>query len=745
MNRVILETAYGDQVVLPENGYKMIKNFLVLMALTFSVQVFCQNLGLKWSKRIDSVNDLYLTDIESDAQSNIYVIGQFSAPTDVDPGAGITTIYANGDEDVFVAKYSANGNFLWVKSFGGFGLEMANSLSVNDNGDVAIFFQTEDYIDLDPATSGNELTFSGDGSILLWLSTNGQLLGGKSWSGSINTQDNSNQITLDNFGNTYVVGTPNNKFIKYNSLYQSEWEKTIDVVEAQSIVVDDFGDVYLATLISGLGYFLPQEMNGSYSVMGTNYNVMVCKFDPSGALLWYGDVGSMNSEYNARLETDGISKLFLAYDANGAVESSLFSTGTWSTYYGSSDVVLSCYSLNGFEYWTNVLGTTEPNTVTALTYSAQTSEIYIGTYLYPGFDGDPTSGNTPSAGPIYGYVAFDGSLSSWGERFMMNGTNGGSQTFHYSPYLKALENGRLIAGDRYYLDLDLLPGGATVNYTSPVYGLYLAAYGPCTPTSSSLNVAVCDGESYNFNGNSLGAGTYEFRLANAGGCDSLVQLQVTSSPTASVNRSVAACQSPYDYFGQAITSTGSYVFDWPGDNGCIDSTVNLYVHFVTLSNPAVSGVPGFYSLYATANLNGIYTFINCDDNQVIQQGASASCLIQNEGNYRIEFTQSTYPESACTIVSNCVQVGPTSVEQEVFQDFVIYPNPILEHESITLPQECLDFNELVIYDMTGRKVFESNQRKSMWSVAEMGLINGQYLMSVYKNDTQMRSKLTVLK
>lgn len=744
MNQISGDTWKYSWVIL-EKIRSMLKYSLVAMSFLSMVSLMGQNLGLKWSKRIDSVNDLYLTDIEADAQNNIYVIGQFSAPTDMDPGVGVSNIFSNGDQDVFVAKYSSNGGLIWVKTFGGFGLEMANSLAVNDQGQVVIFFQAEDYIDLDPLTPNNELTFPGDGAVLLWLSTDGQLLSGRSWSGSINTQDNSNQIAIDDVGNTYVLGTPNNKFIKYNTQYQLEWEKTVNISSAQSVVTDIFGNVYVAALISGTGYFLPQEFVGFYSVAGTNFDVFVSKFNGDGEVMWSGNVGSINSEFNARLETDGISKLFLTYDANGSVQSGLLESGALSPYYGSSDVVLSCYDLNGTEQWTNVLGTFNPEVVTALTYSAQTNEVFIGTFIYPGFDGDPTGGTTPNAGPVYGYSVVDGSISSWGERFMTLAANGASQTFHYSPYLKALNNGRLIAGDRCYLAIDLLPGGAEMNYNYPVYGLYLAAYGLCEPTSSTLNVTVCEGESFSYNGNSLVEGNYEYHFANAGGCDSLVQLNVSVWPTQNISRTVAACSSPYNYGGQAINTTGTYDFEWTNDNGCPDSVVSLYVYFVSLGNPIVSGVANNYFLSATANLTGIYTFINCDNNQVIQQGNSSSCNIQNDGNYRIEFDQTVYPGSTCTIVSSCVFVGSTLVEQVKLEDFKIYPNPISDRDRLTIPNDFLSYENFIVCDIAGKKVFSTNQRKGEWSVEEMGLSSGQYILIMQCTGSMYQSRFSVMK
>ncbi|HWP41539.1 MAG TPA: hypothetical protein VNL70_11475, partial [Tepidisphaeraceae bacterium] len=46
------------------------------------------------------------------------VAGLFSGTVDFDPGAGVTARSSRGDTDIFVAKFSAAGEFQWVDQFG---------------------------------------------------------------------------------------------------------------------------------------------------------------------------------------------------------------------------------------------------------------------------------------------------------------------------------------------------------------------------------------------------------------------------------------------------------------------------------------------------------------------------------------------------------------------------------------------------------------------------------------------------
>jgi hypothetical protein len=720
--------------------------FLLSISSFFVSSINAQNLGLKWAKEFDSLNDLYLTDIESDAQSNIYIIGQFSAPVDMDPGPGNFTLNSLGDEDIFVAKYTSSGAFVWANSFGGAGTDLANSIAVNDVGDVALLFQTEGYIDLNPNSPGTEFTFPNDGTVLVALNYSGGYYASKVWNGSTNYQDNSNQIVVDNSGNTYIFDTPDSKLIKYDYFFNLVWQKSIDIVDAQSIVCDDFGNIYLASYITGSGYMLPDNFEGYYTAAGDDSDILVSKFSTDGALLWQGAVGSINHEDDARLETDGQSSLFLSYSANGPTQSGILSPGSLNPYYGYSDVVLSCYNLSGGELWTNVLPS---ESSTALTYQAQTNEIFIGISNFPG-DGGPIPGTTSTSGPIYGFSATNGVVTSWGERFMRNPFNGGTQTFHYSPYLKALENGTLIAGDRWYLSLDVQPGYANSDdfYSEVGYNVFLASYGFCSSTNSTLNVEVCYDEVYSFNGESLNAGTHEFYYVNQGGCDSVVTVNVNELPYPPfVSRYLVICGSSYEYGGSTYTASGDYLNEWVNENGCLDSTVSLVLQFVTAPYLTIVPAGSSYYLYATGvNWNGSYVFYNCDNNEIVQQGLTTLLITDIPGNYRVEFIPNSndpWNANGCSVSSECVFVGLSNTNNLEHNDLRVYPNPISRHGSLTIDKPNNNFRLVTISDLAGRIVYSSNKFTPILPLSSIDLRPGLYELNLISDKEQHRVPLII--
>ena len=96
------------------------------------------------------------------------------------------------------------------------------------------------------------------------------------------------------------------------------------------------------------------------------------------------------------------------------------------------------------------------------------------------------------------------------------------------------------------------------------------------PTSSTMEIAICEGEQYNFNGELYGeGGTYEANLTAANGCDSTVTLtlNVLEHFTTTLNAEICAGET-YTFGDQELTEAGSFEQILTASNGC-DSTVTL--------------------------------------------------------------------------------------------------------------------------------------------------------------------------
>ncbi len=117
------------------------------------------NFIASWYKKLGGANATgsdFIYDIEL-SQDNI-VVGMISnsPQIDFDPGSGSLELAGNGDYDVYVSVYSAQGELYDAVGFGGAGRDFLSNMAVNGNGNIATCGYFESFtIDLDP-TAGED-------------------------------------------------------------------------------------------------------------------------------------------------------------------------------------------------------------------------------------------------------------------------------------------------------------------------------------------------------------------------------------------------------------------------------------------------------------------------------------------------------------------------------------------------------------------------------------------------------------
>ncbi|MBK7588972.1 MAG: hypothetical protein IPI22_11925 [Bacteroidetes bacterium] len=92
-----------------------------------------------------------------------YITGHhISTNADFDPGPGVFPLTSNGGEDIYLGKYSLNGNFIWAFSVGSAIQDVGMELQIDANNDPYIsgFFAGLN-IDFDPGPSLNTLSSLG--------------------------------------------------------------------------------------------------------------------------------------------------------------------------------------------------------------------------------------------------------------------------------------------------------------------------------------------------------------------------------------------------------------------------------------------------------------------------------------------------------------------------------------------------------------------------------------------------------
>lgn len=100
----------------------------------------------------------HVHDITLDNGGNIYIAGQFGS-CDFDPGSSIFPIDAGFDDsaDIFFAKYNAEGNLVYVNSYGVANIDVARGIALDEEENIYLTGSFNDNIDFNPGYQGGEL------------------------------------------------------------------------------------------------------------------------------------------------------------------------------------------------------------------------------------------------------------------------------------------------------------------------------------------------------------------------------------------------------------------------------------------------------------------------------------------------------------------------------------------------------------------------------------------------------------
>jgi len=110
----------------------------------------------------------YADGVSIDNSLNIYVSGRFGTTVDFDPDpVGVSELTANGQVDVFLAKFNFGGTFQWVRGWGGPYEDVGMEVFASDLGDVYITGYYYDTVDFDPGPDTEEHTSYGQRDIFL--------------------------------------------------------------------------------------------------------------------------------------------------------------------------------------------------------------------------------------------------------------------------------------------------------------------------------------------------------------------------------------------------------------------------------------------------------------------------------------------------------------------------------------------------------------------------------------------------
>lgn len=270
---------------------------------------FDKNGTAVWAKAITSTGNVLLHALDASPGGEVVVGGKFSTGTNF---GGVNLVNSGGD-DCFIAKYSKNGNLVWVKQYNaGSGNIEVKSIAVSDSGNI---YACGDFYGGTAQLGSFPLTNAGTNTseiFILKLDSTSTLKWARSVAG--NGHDYASAIALyDTNEDVYVTGNFESPVIttgtagvdtlhnvagkdffltKLTTMGVHSWslgagDSLNDL--CNGLAVDASGNAFIT------GSYLSTSITLDTTVTLTNAgieNIFVAKFDPAGQILWGKTAGN---------------------------------------------------------------------------------------------------------------------------------------------------------------------------------------------------------------------------------------------------------------------------------------------------------------------------------------------------------------------------------------------------------------------------------------------------------------------
>lgn len=468
-----------------------------------------------WAMQLSGSDHVRGSSIALDNSNNIYITGSFSGLVDFDPGLGSYTLGSIGGQDIFIAKFNADGILAWVKQF----------------GEQSTF------------AAGNALTADASGNVLV----------------------------TGRIADIYIC------IIKCDPLGNTRWEKRIGQSTAlcisTSIITDPSGNVYTTGYFSTNSTTNPVDFDpgpGVYNLSPDgNADVFVSKLDPDGNFVWGKQIGGVNLEQAYGIAIDISGYIIVTGYFNGICDFDPSPAAYNIVALGDEDIFITKLDIAGNFVWAKQVAGALSEFSNAIVTDAA-GNIYLTGYFYGTTDFDPGSGvySIPNKGSSDIFVSkLDGDGNfRWAVSMGGAGTDWSSSLF--------LDTSGNIYTTGYFdnlADFDIGPGQYILN-TLGNKDVFVHKMSYCTDvTYTNLSATAC--KEYVLNGHTYSvSGTYTQYLLNINGCDSILRLNLTITESVTTVEKII-CQGQSYYAGGANqTASGIYYDTYITSLGC-DSVV----------------------------------------------------------------------------------------------------------------------------------------------------------------------------
>jgi len=533
---------------------------------TAECDVFIQKLDANgnflWAKAFGGTDKDIGFSITTDLNGNVYTTGYFRSTTDFDPGPGTFFLTATTNDDIFIQKLDANGNFLWAKAMGGTQTDIGYSIITDSSGNVYTTGNFDVYADFDPGTGTFGIVTNGLNDIFIQkLDSNGSFIWAKSIGGTGYDRD-------------------------------------------PSMTIDASGDIILTGYFNSTVDFDPGV--GTFNLTPTSdYDAFVLKLDTNGSFVWVKSFGGTGYDRSESITTDASGNIYITggftYIADFDPGTGVFNlTSNWSF-----NIFILKLDANGNFIWAKSIGGTENDVGSSITIDTS-GNIYTTGWYRTSTDFNPGVGtfNLTSNGNSDIFIL---KLDTNGNFIWAKAFGGIADDFSKSIITDI--SGHIYTTGSFGGIVDFDPGVDTFNLTSSFYDAFIHKMNPCTPSYKTDIVTECDNYIW-IDGNIYTANntTATYTLTNAVGCDSVITLNLTITPYPNNNTNQSGAQ--------LIANQQGATYQWldcNNNNAIISGETNQFYNFTTNGSYAV--VVTFNNCTDTSNCKTVNVIGIKEDNR----------------------------------------------------------------------------------------------------------------------------------
>ncbi len=405
---------------------------------------------LLWAKSMGGDGNDLGQAVTVDGDGNVYVAGHFTSGTAYfNRGGTGGELRAISGFDVFLAKYDANGNYLWAKSMGGPGADQCLSVAVDSSYNVYITGQFNSAVaEFNPGNTTGRLTPVGGLDVYLAkYDSSGTYLWANSMGGK--NADYGYEVTVDHGGNVYVTGyfssdtarfdPTGNKGTLTNSgpydmeAYLAKYDANGNLLWANSMggngidyfydaATDQNGNVYVTGYSTSDTAYLNPASNKDILISKGNEDIILAKYDGSGNYLWAKNMGGSGTDYGYDVAIDRSGNVYVGGEFRSST--AYFNPGSSSngtqTNMGGYDVFLAKYDPDGNYLWSKAMGGNSDDNGRGVAVDGS-GNVYEAGYFYS----DPADFNI---GGSNGKLVNAGFYDTYVVKFVCSDTSSSHQT-----------------------------------------------------------------------------------------------------------------------------------------------------------------------------------------------------------------------------------------------------------------------------------------------------------------------------